>query len=103
MRVRALTKILPPYRIGFYNELARPCDLRVVLDSRSAPDLQWKTDTASGNFRCTVSRNTAQSRALSGRERGVLEQLAPKSFATNRIRMDLSVGESRDRCACASS
>ena len=33
MRVCVLTNILPPYRIGFYNELGRLCDLHVVLDS----------------------------------------------------------------------
>ena len=37
MRVGVLTNILPPYRIGFYNELARLCDLHVVLDALSTP------------------------------------------------------------------
>jgi glycosyltransferase involved in cell wall biosynthesis len=57
MRVCVLTNILPPYRIGFYNELARLCDLHVVLDSLSSPDRQWQVDPADIRFSCTVSGN----------------------------------------------
>src|SRR5262245_13680665 len=57
MRVCVLTNILPPYRIGFYNELAQLCDLHVVLDALSTPDRQWEIDAASVRFRCTVSDN----------------------------------------------
>src|SRR5262245_48580883 len=57
MRVSVLTNILPPYRIGFYNELAGLCDLHVVLDAMSTPDRQWEIDRSSVRFRCTVSDN----------------------------------------------
>lgn len=57
MRACVLTNILPPYRIGFYNELARLCDLHVVLDSLTTPDRQWETDPANVQFRCLVSGN----------------------------------------------
>ena len=57
MRVCLLSNILPPYRIGFYNELARLTDLHVVLDSFSTPDREWKIDPASVQFRCIVSGN----------------------------------------------
>ena len=57
MRVCLLTNILPPYRLGFYNELARLTDLHVVLDSFSTPDREWKIDPASVQFRCIVSGN----------------------------------------------
>jgi glycosyltransferase involved in cell wall biosynthesis len=60
MRVCLLTNILPPYRIGFYNELARLTDLHVVLDSLSTPDREWKIDPSTVQFRCTVSGNRAQ-------------------------------------------
>jgi glycosyltransferase involved in cell wall biosynthesis len=70
MRLCVLTNILPPYRIGFYNELAKLCDLHVVLDSLSTPDRQWRVDPASLQFRCTVSgnRNKAITRAGVGYE-----------------------------------
>lgn len=57
MRVSVLTNILPPYRIGFYNELSRLCDLHVVLDSLSTPDRQWKIDPTAVKFRYSVSNN----------------------------------------------
>ena len=57
MRVCVLTNILPPYRIGFYNELARLTDLHVVLDALSTPDREWKIDPLSVQFECTVSGN----------------------------------------------
>jgi glycosyltransferase involved in cell wall biosynthesis len=60
MRVSVLTNILPPYRIGFYNELAKLCDLHVVLDALTTPDRQWHIDPASIHFRCTVSGNRHQ-------------------------------------------
>lgn len=55
MRLCILTNILPPYRVGFFNELARLCDLHVVFDSLTTPDRQWEIDSRSIGFACTVA------------------------------------------------
>jgi glycosyltransferase involved in cell wall biosynthesis len=95
MRVCVLTNILPPYRIGFYNELARLTDLHVVLDALSTPDRDWKIDPATVKFRCTVSGNRHKSISRPGvgyaaerRFFNLSERTMPE---LNRIRPDIVV------------
>ncbi|HKE94615.1 MAG TPA: glycosyltransferase [Povalibacter sp.] len=55
MRVCVLTNILPPYRVGFYNELARHCDLTVIVDALMTPDRLWSVDHGSIRFNVVVA------------------------------------------------
>ncbi len=95
MRVCVLTNILPPYRIGFYNELAGLCDLHVVLDSWSTPDRQWQVAASDLRFNCTVSGN--RSRAVTRRGAGYAGERRYFNFsertlpALNAIRPDVVV------------
>lgn len=47
MRVLFLTNIPSPYRIDFFNELGKCCDLTIVFEGRTATDRDkgWKTST----------------------------------------------------------
>src|SRR5262245_63562233 len=95
MRVSVLTNILPPYRIGFYNELARLCDLHVVLDSLSTPDRQWQIDPASIRFQYVVSGNRHKAIERRGAGYGGERRYFSLSGRTlpelNRIRPDVVV------------
>lgn len=45
MKVLFLTSIPSPYRVDFFNELSKYCDLTVIFDSKKAPerDEKWKS------------------------------------------------------------
>lgn len=55
MRVALLTNILPPYRVPFFNALARRCDLHVVFDALSSPDRQWRGMERDVRFAYTIA------------------------------------------------
>jgi glycosyltransferase involved in cell wall biosynthesis len=50
-RVTLVTNMLPPYRVGFYNEIARRVDLTVVLDTLSEFNRAWQTGTEDCRFK----------------------------------------------------
>lgn len=53
MRVRYFTNIPSPYRINFFNELGKKCDLEVVFEAEKAPKINndWYKDNKIKNFR----------------------------------------------------
>jgi len=55
-RVVLVTNMLPPYRIAFYDEIARHVELTVVLDTLSEFNRAWKA-SASGHRFHTVIQN----------------------------------------------
>jgi len=52
--VALLTNILPPYRVPFFNELARRVDLHVIVNALSTPDRSWTVDPAQLRFALRV-------------------------------------------------
>lgn len=50
-RVTLVTNMLPPYRVGFYNEIARRVDLTVILDTLSEFNRAWQTGGEDRRFR----------------------------------------------------
>lgn len=50
-RVTLVTNMLPPYRVGFYNEIARRVDLTVILDTLSEFNRTWQTGSEDCHFR----------------------------------------------------
>ena len=53
MRVRYFTNIPSPYRINFFNELGKKCDLEVVFEAEKAPKINndWYKDNKIKNFK----------------------------------------------------
>ena len=47
LKVLFLTNIPSPYRVDFFNELGKFCDLTVTFEGRTATDRnkKWKSDT----------------------------------------------------------
>jgi glycosyltransferase involved in cell wall biosynthesis len=50
-RVTLVTNMLPPYRVGFYNEIARRVDLTVILDTLSEFNRTWQTGSEDCQFK----------------------------------------------------
>lgn len=52
MKVRYFTNIPSPYRINFFNELGKKCDLEVVFEAEKAPKINndWYKDNNILNF-----------------------------------------------------
>lgn len=53
MKVRYFTNIPSPYRINFFNELGKKCDLEVVFEAEKAPKINsdWYKDNKIKNFK----------------------------------------------------
>ena len=51
-KVLFITNIPAPYRIDFYNELGKHCELTVIFEAKRAPGItfNWKENTIS-NFK----------------------------------------------------
>lgn len=49
-----VTNMLPPYRIGFYNEIARHVELTVVLDTLSEFNRGWQASADGHRFRTVI-------------------------------------------------
>ncbi|MCX7824406.1 MAG: glycosyltransferase [Verrucomicrobiae bacterium] len=73
MRVVLLTNMLPPYRVEFFNELSRLCDLVVVADSLVIPTRSWEVDPSEFKFTCVIARSKSFLRELKRRDLGFKE------------------------------
>ena len=72
MKVLFLTNIPSPYRVDFFNELGKLCDLTVLFETKSAKDRDatWAADKIT-NFKAVF---------LKGIRRGVAEAVCPGIF-----------------------
>lgn len=52
MKIRYFTNIPSPYRINFFNELGKECDLEVIFEAEKAPKINtdWYKDNNISNF-----------------------------------------------------
>ncbi|MBM3892586.1 MAG: hypothetical protein FJ388_26000, partial [Verrucomicrobia bacterium] len=73
MRVVLLTNMLPPYRVEFFNELSRLCDLVVVADSLVIKTRSWEVNPAQFKFTCVVAGSWGLTRELKRQDLGFKE------------------------------
>ncbi len=53
-RVAIVTNMLPPYRVAFFSELAKRCELLVVVDTPVEPNREWRVEPAGLPFAAEI-------------------------------------------------
>ena len=51
VKVALVTNMIAPYRVSFYNELSRLCDLTVIVDAETEFNRAWKMDSSAFEFK----------------------------------------------------